>query len=54
MAKTKTATKSTKAPAPKPTKTAQVKLTLERAAAVDRNIGKSQPLHDFLTGIGWR
>jgi len=26
----------------------------ERAAAVDRNIGKSQPLHDFLASIGWR
>jgi hypothetical protein len=54
MAKTKTAAKSTKAPAPKTTRTTKVKLTMERAAAVDRNIGKSQPLHDFLTGIGWR
>lgn len=53
MAKTKTAAKHVKVT--KPTKTAKVKLmTLERAAAVERNIGKSQPLHEFLTGIGWR
>jgi hypothetical protein len=27
---------------------------VQRAAAVNRNIGKSQPLHDFLASIGWR
>jgi len=27
---------------------------VQRAAAVNKNIGKSQPLHDFLASIGWR
>ena len=27
--------------------------TSKRAAAVDRNLGQSQKLRDFLTGAGW-
>jgi hypothetical protein len=50
--KTKTATKSNKPP--KPTKTAKIRLDQERAAAVDKNIGKSRPLHELLAAIGWR
>jgi hypothetical protein len=48
----KAAGKATKAP--KIPKTKKSASTLQRAAAVEKNIGKSQSLHDFLTGIGWR
>jgi hypothetical protein len=52
MVKAKAAGKATKAP--KIPKTKKSASTLQRAAAVDKNIGKSQSLHDFLAGIGWR
>ncbi len=58
MAKTKTATSSsTKSHNVKTGKATNVVPPMspaERAAAVDKNIGKSQPLNEFLASIGWR
>lgn len=59
MAKTKATresppAKSGNAKARKATKTTKTMSPSERAAAVDKNIGKTQSLHDFLAGIGWR
>jgi hypothetical protein len=58
MAKTKTATSSsTKSHNVKTGKATQMIPPMspaERAAAVDKNIGKSQSLRDFLIAAGWR
>jgi|GEM_PF-6989515 len=59
MAKTKTATSSStqgssKSKAGKVTKLVPRMSPAQRAAAVDKNIGKSQPLQDFLASVGWR
>jgi hypothetical protein len=35
-------------------KTTAKKTAKARAAAVDKNLGKSQSLHGFLLGAGWR
>ena len=57
MAKTKTATSSTPAMNDKIKKASKAIPRMSRAqrvAAVEKNIGKSQPLSDFLASIGWR
>jgi len=59
MAKTKSAkdttpAKSSNAKTLKVTGTTKPMSPRERAAAVDKNIGKSQPLRDFLIAAGWR
>jgi hypothetical protein len=57
MAKTKTATSSTPAmndKVKKASKTVPRMSRAQRAAAVEKNIGKSQPLNEFLASIGWR
>jgi len=57
MAKAKTATNSSTQSNSKTGKAAKHVPRMspaQRAAAVDKNIGKSQPLHDFLASVGWR
>lgn len=45
--------KGAKGKAAKTTKISQVKVISDRAAKVDKNLGGSQSLRDFLTGAGW-
>ena len=56
MSKAKSPEKATpKKVSPKGTaQKAATKKSLLRAEAVDKNLGKIQPLHAFLSGVGWR
>jgi hypothetical protein len=45
--------KRAKSKAPKAIKTSKAKVTSERAAEVESNLGGSQPLREFLNSIGW-
>jgi hypothetical protein len=57
MSETKTAGKrsATKDTKVKTGKTAaKSTLTSQRVAAVEKNLGESQSLRDFLSGVGWR
>jgi len=48
------AAKDVKAKVPKANNKTKMKSVAERAAAVEKNLGESQPLRDFLNGVGWR
>ena len=57
MAKTKSAPNGTSEDGAEPKEqTLKTKLTsvAKRAEAVEKNIGDSQSLRDFLSGVGWR